>query len=67
MCNFNEEMLRELKDLNLGGKVIQIRNEDKGTGKDWAELEARIAIRTHENDIMMEQSILNAKDSLSLG
>ncbi len=61
--NFNEEIERELQDLNLGGKVVDIRPEDKGTSKDWAALERRIALRVHENEIMMTQSELNAARS----
>ncbi|MCI6242098.1 MAG: hypothetical protein MR646_02145 [Agathobacter sp.] len=61
--NFNEEMDRELSDLNLGGKVVDIPPEDKGTSKDWAILERKIALRVHENEIMMTQSELNAARS----
>lgn len=61
--NFNEEIERELAGLNLGGKVVDIRQEDKGTLKDWAALERKIALRVHENEIMMTQSELNAARS----
>ena len=61
--NFNEEMERELSDLNLGGKVLEIPTEDKGTPMDWATLERKIALRVHENEIMMTQSELNAARS----
>ena len=61
--NFNEEMERELSALNLGGKVVDIRPEDKGTSEDWAILERKIALRVHENEIMMTQSELNAARS----
>ena len=61
--NFNEEMDRELSDLNLGGKVVDIPPEDKRTSKDWAILERKIALRVHENEIMMTQSELNAARS----
>ena len=61
--NFNEEMDRGLSDLNLGGKVVDIPPEDKGTSKDWAILERKIALRVHENEIMMTQSELNAARS----
>ena len=61
--NFNEEMDRELSDLNLGGKVVDIPPEDKGTSKDCAILERKIALRVHENEIMMTQSELNAARS----
>ena len=61
--NFNEEMEKELQELNLGGKVVQILPEDRGTPNDWAVLEKRIALRVHENEIMMTQSELNAARS----
>ena len=61
--NFNEEMERELQELNLGGRVVPIRPEDKGTLEDWAILERKIALRIHENEIMMTQSELNAARS----
>ena len=61
--NFNEEMEKELQELNLGGKVVDIRTEDKGTPDDWAALERKIALRVHENEIMMTQSELNAARS----
>lgn len=61
--NFNEEMERELKELNLGGRVVSIQPEDRGTSNDWAVLERKIALRVHENEIMMTQSELNAARS----
>ena len=61
--NFNEEMQNELQELNLGGKVVSIRPEDQGTAEDWAVLEGKIALRVHENEIMMTQSELNAARS----
>lgn len=62
--NFNEEMERELSDLNLGGRVVNIAEEDKGTPTDWLTLERNIAIRVHENEIMMIQSMINAERSM---
>lgn len=66
MGNFNEEMVRELADLNLGSRLVPISENDKGTLEDYAELEANIFVRTEENRIMMEQSIINAKYGLSV-
>lgn len=62
--NFNEEMERELLDLSFGGKIVNIAPEDKGTPEDWATLEQKIAFRTHENEIMMMQSKINASRSV---
>ena len=66
MGNFNEEMVRELADLNLGSRLVPISENDKGTLEYYAELEANIFARTEENRIMMEQSIINAKYGLSV-
>ena len=61
--NFNEEIEMELQELNLGGHVVPIQSKDKGTSEDWAVLERKIALRVHENEIMMTQSELNAARS----
>lgn len=61
--NFNEEMEIELQELNLGGQVVPIQPEDRGTSEDWAVLESKIALRVHENEIMMTQSELYAARS----
>lgn len=66
MGNFNEEMVRELADLNLGSRLVLVSENDKGTLEDYAKLEASIFVRTEENRIMMEQSIINAKYGLSV-
>lgn len=66
MDNFNEEMVRELADLNLGSRLVLVSENDKGTLEDYAKLEASIFVRTEENRIMMEQSIINAKYGLSV-
>lgn len=58
--NFNEEMERELRELNLGGELIQIKEEDKGTSSDWAILERNIELRARKNEIMLIVSKLNA-------
>lgn len=63
IMNFNEEIEIELQELNLGGQVVPIQPEDKGTSEDWAILERKIALRVHENEIMMTQSELYAARS----
>ena len=63
-------MEKELTELNLGGKVIPILEKDKGTkgtSEDYAKLEAKILLRTEQNREMMEQSMINAEHSLSVG
>lgn len=62
--NFNEEMERELQGLGLGGKVVPIRPEDKGTAEDWAELERKVRLRVHGNEVMLAQSMINADFSV---
>lgn len=59
--NFNEEIADELKD--LGGRIVLIEDKDKGTASDWTNLENEIQIRTHENEVMMEQSLIEAANS----
>lgn len=59
--NFNEEIAEELK--NLGGRLVLIEDKDKGTASDWTNLENEIQIRTHENEVMMEQSLIEAANS----
>lgn len=65
--NYNEEIEKELKPLGLGGRLFEIPEEDRGTPKDWAELEQNVDLHARENEIMMEKSIINAKKSLSVG
>lgn len=60
-------MEKELTELNLGGKVIPISEKDKGTPEDYAKLEAKISLRTEQNREMMEQSLIYAEHSLSVG
>lgn len=67
MSNFNEEMVEELEDFGLSCGLVSISEKDKGTLKDYAELEAGIFVKTEENRIMMEQSIINAKYGLPVG
>lgn len=38
MGNFNEEMVRELADLNLGSRLVLVSENDKGTLEDYAKL-----------------------------
>lgn len=64
MGNFNEEIEKELLELNLGGKIITIAEEDKGTSEDYAKLESSILLRMEENRNMMYQSVINAKKGL---
>lgn len=65
--NFNEEIERELAELQLGGKVVPIDEEDKATSEDYAKLEAQILLRTEENRKMLFQSSINAEHSLPVG
>lgn len=67
MSNFNEEMVKELEDFGFGCRIVSISKKDKGTLEDYAKLEADIFVKTEENRIMMEQSIINAKDGLPVG
>lgn len=48
--NFNEEFYEEMKPLNLGGKLVSIPDKDKGTLENYANLEAKILLRTRKNE-----------------
>lgn len=54
--NFNEEIAKELEDLNLGGRVIEISEKDKATSEDYAKLERKIRLKCNENEVMMYKS-----------
>ena len=62
--NFNEEIDREFKAIGLKGKLIPIPEELRATLEDYAKLERKIAIKTQENEIMMQKSIEYAKNSI---
>ena len=63
--NFNEEIDKELKLAGIsGGKIIKIPKADRGTPEDYAKLEAKIQLKTMENDIMLSKSMEYAKKSI---
>ena len=63
--NFYEEFEREMKNANLkGAKIIPVPEELRPTSEDFAKLEKSIAIKVRENEIMLEESLQNAKNSL---
>ena len=64
--DFYKELDREFKNAGLKGRIVEVPPELRPTPEDFAELERKIAIRTHENEIMMEESIQYAKNSLIL-
>lgn len=66
--NFNEEMEIVFKEAGLNdGELISIQKEDKGTPSDYANLKAKILIKTEENRNMMVLSDLYSKESLPCG
>jgi hypothetical protein len=54
--NFNGEIAKELKNLNLGGEVIEIPKQDKATYEDYAKIEGEIEARCKANEEMMYES-----------
>ena len=62
--NFNEEMMEELAELELGGHLITIAEEDKGTSQDYIALEKKLAVKDMETTRMIRESSRNAKLSL---
>lgn len=65
--NFNAELAKELSECGFGGKLISIEEKDKGTPEDYVKLEREISIKADENEKMLSQSALYAKDSLPCG
>ncbi len=64
--NFYKELERECISAGLSGKVIPVPQELRPTNYDYADLERRIAIRVHENEIMMAESeLLAARTALN--
>lgn len=58
--NFYMELEREFTSAGLSGRVISIPEELKPTSADFAEIERNIAIKVHENEVMMTESELLA-------
>ncbi len=58
--NFYEELDREFKAAGIKGKIVNVPEELRPTAADFADLERRIAIRAHENEVMMAESELLA-------
>ena len=62
--NYNEEFDKEMKKYGInGGQIVTIPDEDKATPKDYAKFEAKLALRTRKNEIMLEESVKNAEKS----
>ena len=63
--NFNEEIDKELKSEGIyGSKVVNIPKKDKATSEDYAKFEAKLALKTSQNEIMLKESAENAKKSI---
>lgn len=62
--NFNEEIEQELKPLGLGGRIFNIPEEDKATSEDYANFQKRMDEKSRENEIMLDKSLIYAKNSL---
>ena len=58
--NFYKELEREFKAAGIEGGVIPVPAELRPTAEDFGELERRIAMRVHENEVMMAESELLA-------
>ena len=58
--NFYKEIEREFKEAGILGGIYPVPEELKPTSEDYADLERRIGIRVHENEVMMAESELLA-------
>jgi len=56
--NFNKEMAMEFDKMGVEYELRKIPKEKKGTLKDYAELENKIACHAKENDEMLAKSYL---------
>ena len=65
--NFNEEMEKELNELNLGGKCTPISDEDKGTLQDYLNIEEKLLLTDMETTRMVRESSKNARLGLPCG
>ena len=63
--NFYKELEREFKSAGLTGAIVSVPEELIPTSEDYAKLENAIAIRVHENEVMMAESeLLAAKKTM---
>lgn len=58
--SFYKEIEREFKAAGIAGGIRPVSEELRPTREDYAELERRIAVRVHENEVMMAESELLA-------
>ena len=65
--NFNEEMDRELRELGLGGQVVPIKEEDKGTEEDYVYLAKKGMQIDEKNMAMFRESAINAEYGMPCG
>lgn len=61
--NFYKEIEHELNNAGILGSICSVPEELKPTSEDYADLERRIGIKVHENEIMMAESKLFASQS----
>lgn len=52
--NFNEEIAKELQELKLGAKLVEIPLEDRGSLEDYADLEAKILSLSKQHESYTE-------------
>ena len=62
--NFYEELKQNFNEAGIEGGIIEVPPELKPTPEDYRELERRIALRTAENDRVLDQSMIIAQFSL---
>lgn len=65
--NFNEEMDRELRELGLGGQVVPMKEDDKGTEEDYLNLARKGRKIDEKNTAMFRESAINAEFGMPCG
>lgn len=57
--SFIEEVFEEIEEYGTA-EIENVPSTEKGTSKDWIELEDRISLYVRENEVIMAESELNA-------
>ncbi len=59
--NFNLEMAQEMVTIGIDSRIGILEDEEKGSSKDWIDLEKRINVCTEKNYEMQVKSLVLSK------